>query len=167
MSLQSDTEAWLAAKAKVLLLYPDLAEDDDALFDTVDGEVDLDRAIERTLRHRADDLAFVVALKQRMADMKARADRFEHRAEARKAAVLTAMELTGRRRMKLPEFTLTVGETRQQVVITDEDALADEFVRTTQSPDKTAIKAALDAGQEVAGAVLSNGGAPTLTVRTK
>jgi hypothetical protein len=48
-------------------------------------------------------------------------------------------------------------------MITDEDALPDEFCTTVRKPDKKSIKAALEDG-ELPGAMLSNGGM-TLSVR--
>lgn len=167
MSIETKTRAWIEARDRVLSQYPDLEADEEALFDTVDGEVDLDRAIERVLRSRAEDLGFVAVLKGRIADMKARLDRFERRAEAKKDLVRMAMELTGRTRtLRLAEFTVTPGVSPQAVVVTDEALLPAEYVRTTTAPDKVAIRTALMAKTEVPGATLSNGG-PTLTVRSK
>ena len=44
--------------------------------------------------------------------------------------------------------------TSKRVEVTDATALGAEYVRTTTTPDKSAIGKALKAGQQVAGAVL-------------
>ena len=57
--------------------------------------------------------------------------------------------------------------TRQSVVITDAELLPDEFVKITREPRRTAISDAINNdGLVIPGAVLSNPGAPVLTIRT-
>jgi hypothetical protein len=52
------------------------------------------------------------------------------------------------------------------VVITNKEALPEQFIRIKREEDKVAIKDALKRGEIVPGAELSNGG-ETLTIRRK
>lgn len=80
-------------------------------------------------------------------------------------AILEAMD---ERRFELPHGTLSIKAGTSSVVITDEAALSDRFVEvvTTRKPLKAEIKTALNDGEVVDGAMMSNG-FPTLTVRSK
>jgi phage host-nuclease inhibitor protein Gam len=61
---------------------------------------------------------------------------------------------------------VSIQDGRAGVVITDPQAVPDQFVRIKREPDKTAIGAALASGNAVPGADMRNG-APSLTIRTK
>lgn len=163
-----DASAGYRRLREVLLVqYPELAEDERALVDTLDGISDLDTAIAAVMASREDDLALIEAIKARTSDLTARKSRIEARADAKKAAVLSAMVECGRRKIDLPEITLSVTPVKPSVVITDETLLPDDVKEPQPAKvSRTLIKAALDEGKEVPGAYLSNGG-QTLSVRRK
>lgn len=64
------------------------------------------------------------------------------------------MDASGITKITHPLFTITCGKGRPSVVIDNEADIPDEYmsVKTTMSPDKTAISAAIKAGLEVPGA---------------
>ena len=64
------------------------------------------------------------------------------------------MDASGITKITHPLFTITCGKGRPSVVIDNETDIPDEYmsVKTTMSPDKTAIAAAIKAGLEVPGA---------------
>lgn len=95
-----------------------------------------------------------------------RRDRYRRRSESLRSAVFAAMDALGVGRMEWPEVTVSIALPRPGAVITDPDALPDDFVKIERTPRKDAIRNALMAGQEVPGAQLLNG-MPTLHVRTK
>lgn len=66
------------------------------------------------------------------------------------------MERTGINKISCPLFTITCVEGRELAYIDNEEALPDEYlsVKTTISPDKTAITKALKEGKEIEGAHL-------------
>ena len=66
--------------------------------------------------------------------------------------------------MELPLGTVSLRAKPASVLILDESAIPDKYMRIKKEPDKTAIKAALESKEEVSGALLSNGGIG-LTVR--
>jgi hypothetical protein len=142
--------------------------DEQTLLDTVDGQTDIEAAIIAVARERAETDCLADALAERVKEMQARKARLDARSDRLKAVLTWAMEETGRRKIVAPEFTLSLSDVRKSVIVTDEAAIPTELVKTTTStsPDKAAIKAKLDAGEEVPGARLSNGG-NTVSVRPK
>jgi uncharacterized secreted protein with C-terminal beta-propeller domain len=69
------------------------------------------------------------------------------------------MQATGISKISCPLFSITLREPSDQVLITDEAAIPDEYVRvkTQVSPDKPAIAKALKEGKEIPGASLVKG----------
>lgn len=166
-ALHESVVAYQRLRETLLVQYPSLAEDEQALVDTLDGISDLDLAIAAVMRSREDDLALSQALKLRIDDVRERLARFEARADAKKAAVFSAMQAAGRRRMEMPEFTLSMGAGRAAVRITDETKLPASVMKQPPAvPDKTLIGEKLAAGETVPGAELSNA-QPHLIVRRK
>lgn len=166
--LKHEETAYLRLKDQLLARFPELAEDEQALVDTLDGETSLHEQICAVMRARADRLAMAEALKARMADMKARHDRLLHGAEQLREVCSDVMQRAGIKKVQADDMTLSLQAGRARVVITDPEAIPDELTRTkvTVEPDKTKIADALAEGLAVPGAVLSNGGA-VLTVRVK
>lgn len=73
----------------------------------------------------------------------------------------------GKRTLRLPTATVSYSTGKQSVVITDELALPIAMMNQKDpTPDKAKIKAALDAGEDVPGAALSNG-APNISIRRR
>jgi hypothetical protein len=127
---------------------------------------EVDDVLVRLLRAMGEAQANEEAISRRVDALQAREARFAKQAEAYRAAVYAIFDALGMSKWRHAEFTASVTPGRPGVVITDEAALPDAFVRVERKPDKTAIKSALAAGEVIPGAELSNG-LPTLTVRTK
>jgi len=100
----------------------------------------------------------------RIAALKVRAKRYDDRAQSYRAASFAAFDALGSPGHKFPDMTVSIAAGRPGVLILDENAIPPEFTRTKVEPDKTKIKAALDRGEEVPGAILTNP-IPTMTVR--
>lgn len=155
---------------RVLLLerFPCLADDEDALLDTLEGVSDLTGQIVAVVDSAIADELLVDAIKARMGELKARAERIAARADAKRAAALNAMLEVGRTKIEAPGFTLSAAKKVPAVIITDEAAVPAEYLRQPEppapKPDKKAIGDALKAGASIPGCLLSNGG-HTLTVR--
>ena len=143
----------------------DLAQDEELLLGTLDGETDALDVVRRLIRHSLEMTAMANVAGVRVAALQGRADRFAARAEASRRAALEMLGALDLKRLDDPEFTATTRVGQPGVVVTDEAALPDAFVRTKRTPDKAAIGAALKAGQNVPGAMLKNS-APSLQVRT-
>lgn len=142
--------------------YPDLDEAD--LLDTVEGETDLVEVIHKTMRQAEYDARLIQGIKDWKAELDARKARLETRVQSLRAAVLWAMEETGRRKLELPDMTLSVRAGGDAVTISDPDAVPDDFCEFKRTPRKAQIKETLKAGTAVPGASLGNA-APSLSVR--
>ena len=165
--LHNTVVAYQRLREALLVQYPSLAEDEQALVYTLDGISDLDLAIAAVMRSREDDLALSEALKARIDDMGERLARFKARADAKKQAVFTAMQAAGLRKKEYPDFTLSIGAGRASVRIIDETMIPPTMMKHPPAvPDKTAIGDRLKSGEHVPGAELSNSG-ETLTIRRR
>jgi hypothetical protein len=166
MNFAALTEDYRRQRASLLDAYPDLAEDFVALTDTLEGLSDLKDVVSRFIRDAREDEARAKALAGIIEEMTERKRRLADRAAKREAIAMNLMVAVELPRVVEPDFTASVGWSRRAVVVTDEAALPDAYVRVTRAPDKTAIGKALTEGNEVPGATLGNGHR-VLTVRTK
>lgn len=153
--------------------YPDLADDEVAWIDTLDGVTDAIDVADRLIRRSMARARLAEAAKAEQADIAARATRFAAQAEATRNAALAILSAAlppdgkGRIRLERPSYTASVRTAPPKVLVTDEHALPPTMTRQPPpEPDKAAIKAALTAGKNVPGAILSNG-TPYLEVRTR
>lgn len=153
-------------RESLLASFPELAEDEDALADTLDGETALLDAIARLIREARVDAATAKAMGEITDQMNDRRTRIDDRADKRRAAALALMQAAGVAKVERPDFTASIGAGRPKVTITDETLLPDRFIRITRAANKSAVGDALKAGTEVPGALLGNA-EPTLTVRTR
>jgi hypothetical protein len=85
-----------------------------------------------------------------------------------KATLFAIMDAIGCHRLELPDCTISTRAGPPAVIVTDEAALPDRFIRveTTRRADKAAIATALKDGEVVDGAELSNA-MPVLSVRSR
>ena len=154
-------------EAQLLEQYPELAEDPDALKDTLDGMNDLEDIIAWVLDKSAEDDMLKVGLKTRIADMQERKARLENRIEKARQIVCDVMEKANIQKITRPEMTISTRTTPDKLLIVDEGEIPTSFY--TPQPDKldkAEVKTALKSGQDVPGAMLSNGG-KTISIRTK
>ena len=160
--------AVLATVREELLAIDPNAIEDVALFqDTLEGEggdaLDL---LANVVRQSIEAEALAEAVKTRKADLAARQTRFERRQEVLRRIARDALQALGLPKLEMPDFTASVANGRAKVLVTDDKALPDAFVRITRAPDREAIGEILRAGKQVRGATLSNP-EPTLTVRAR
>lgn len=143
------------------------------LFGDVDNDMSLDTAldtfesIEGEFEQKVISVAAYAkqldaeaeAIKVAMERMEKRRKAIENRANYLKDYAKACMEQMGKKKVACPWFNLSIQKNPPSVTIYDEAALPFEYVAevTTTKVDKAAIKAALVAGIEVAGAKLSNG----------
>jgi hypothetical protein len=97
-------------------------------------------------------------------DINRRREVLKNRVDFQRALIKRLMEVAEQRSIDLPTAKISLGKSPAKVIITDESAIPDEFVRVKREPNKTAIKEALVGGKDVPGATLSNGGT-SLTIR--
>jgi MoxR-like ATPase len=143
-------------------------DDEEAFLDTLDGETDCLSFIDAQIDAMQQDAALAAATEARAADIAARAARIEHRSEARRGVILSVMKAMGVQKLERPLATVSVRPGSVSVHIENDDDIPTQLkrVKTTVSPDKTAIRKILDAGETVPGACLVTGD-ETLSVRVK
>ncbi len=150
----------------MLAAYPELMEDDVMRLDTIDGGTNLVPLLSRIVTARNERLALAEGLNLYIKELTERRDRFSRGADGLKGLALKLMATASLPKIELPEATLSVGAGRSSVSITDIAALPQGTFTTERKPDKAAIKALLDAGEDIPGAALVTG-ENTLTVRVK
>jgi hypothetical protein len=142
------------------------AGDETLLIDMLTGETGLREFLDTGLDAKLKSDELIEGIGVRMANAKARRDRFEQRSDAVRSLMFKLMTHAGLRRVVLPEATLSISAGQSKVIITDESSLPPDCVRVHTSPNITEIKKRLARGEHVPGAEISNA-EPFLTVRTK
>jgi hypothetical protein len=145
--------------------FPDA--DEDALRHTLEGLSSLPEMLACALRSYLDDIALMAALGIRINDMQERISRFERRAEKKLALITSVMERADVKMLAVPDFTVSLRTTEPSVIITAEQEIPPDFWKPLPPKlDLQRLTAALRRGENVPGAVLSNGQA-TISVRTR
>ena len=158
-------EAAAAAALKEALKLE--TDDSEAIRDTIEGETNLHDAIAAVMDDIREDEILVAGIESMAKTLDERKRRLEDRIAWRRAAVERAMAIGELPTLTLPDCTVSLKQSPQQLTITDEAQLPAKFWKP-QDPtlDKKALKDALKAGDTIAGATLSNGG-QQLSVRRK
>ena len=144
-----------------------IADDEDALRDTIEGQTDLHEMIESVIDSIAQDQELLDGIKARAEDMESRKSRLKGRVERKRALIEQAMSVGELRSLELPECTLSLGKKPKGLIIESEPDVPSEYWKP-QPPtlDKIALAKDLRAGATVPGASLDNGGV-SLTIRRK
>lgn len=154
-------EEWADLKAE-LSQVPDI--DDQTLFDTLEGEVDLVEiigAVDTAIMELEIDVAGVDTLIKTLQDRKA--SRKRH-IESLRLMVLQAMDIAGEKTIKVSGATYTVRNTKPARVVDNEALIPSEYFK---QPEPVLDKAKLKAAEgEVPGTHIDNGGI-SLTLRRK
>lgn len=149
----------------LLAEYPQLADDEELFRDTLEGNTRFNEIMDRLLQEMRDNETLAEAAAQRIGKIRERQTRLTHRTQFYRGLMHRLLTLTGLKSVALAEAKVSVVNSPDKVIITDEAAIPDEFMKIVKEPNKTAIKNAIKNGQFVPGATLSNGG-QTISVRT-
>lgn len=158
-----DVKAQIAA---LIDQFPELNEDEELRLDTFEGETDLFAIVTRALDARQEAIGMAEGVKARMNDLATRKARFEKKSDAMKRLIQSLMVAAGQDKLMLPEASLSITAGRESVNVLDVEALPQGYYKTERKADKTAIKSAILAGEEIPGAELVLGD-EGLTIRTK
>lgn len=133
-----------------------------AIADTIEAE-------SYPLEIKAQNVAYAIknleatasAIKAAESEMSSRRKAIEKRSENIKEYLKTCMEIAGLTKIECPHFSLSIKSNPSSVDIFEEKLIPAEYMRQYEapppSPDKTAIKEAIKAGNEVSGATLVQG----------
>jgi len=156
-ALQDLREQTHAARALLSTFADVLADDEQAQADLVEGETDLEDAIERAVLRIAEIEAMVDGLKAMSDRIAQRRSRIEAQADSLRAAVLIALEATGQRKFEMDLATVSRRTVPPKAQIVTEAEIPSQFwKRADPKVDMRALLAALKEGP-VPGAELSNG----------
>jgi DNA repair exonuclease SbcCD ATPase subunit len=161
-----DAQAVRTQILALIVAYPELEEDATLLADSLEGETDLHRVLEKLLGERREAETMASAIKEREGDMQERRKRFERKSAGVKKIILQLMEAAHQEKITLPEATLSITKPRVSVDVTDLDALPQGFFKTERKALTAEIKTALESGNAIPGAQLVMGDVG-LTVRVK
>lgn len=132
-------------------------EDDGAFIDTLDGCTDHIHAARQTLRFIREREAMIDALDEVIRQYQSRKTALTTGLSHAREGLAHFMSEIGERSMQLPEGTATLAQGRPSLVgDCDPFLLPDDLVRVVRSPDRGAIKDAINAGRDVPGYSLSN-----------
>ena len=150
---------------RILAVEPGL--DEETLADTLEGLTDLNEMIAAVARSALTYEALAEGLKSHIARLQDRHQRFLHRADACRQIVRDAMVEADLKKLRAPDFTLSVRVGNPGLVLTDERTVPSEYWRP-QAPrlDRVGLLNDLKRGIVVEGATLSNP-APVLSVRIR
>lgn len=157
MNLATHAQAYRILRDQLLERYPELAEDEDCLRDTLEGATTINDQLAALARSALNDEAMANGLAEYQVKLADRKRDLQLRALKKRMAVLNYMNDLNLKNVTAPDLAVTRKNVPPAVVITDEAALPDQFCRFKREPNKTAIKSALQDGKEVPGAMMGNG----------
>ena len=142
----------------------------DSIYDAADengevGEIDLTelKELQAARETKLENIALyaknlaveALAIKNEENTLAERRKRLERKCERLKGILIDAMEADGNKKIWSPRFEAVIRHSTK-TEITDESEIPDRYMvtKTTKTPDKAAIKAAIEAGKKVKGAEL-------------
>jgi hypothetical protein len=143
-----------AAREALIAEYPELADDADFLADVIEGQTDATAIMERLIESRNDDEAKAAACKSLAERYSLQADRHQTRGNAKRQIMRAVLDAAGLPRIKTAIGTASMTQGRMMLVLCDGFTAPQGYQKIKIEPDKAAIKAALEAGEIMPGAVL-------------
>jgi hypothetical protein len=150
----------------LIAIYPELEEDAALLADTLAGETELERVMEKLVSFVRDAETMAAAVKARKDEIAERQKRFERQGESGRKIIHQLMEAAHQSKITLPEATISITAAREKAEIVDPEALPQGFFKTERKPLSKEILLALKAGEKIPGAELVIGDSG-LMIRTK
>lgn len=129
----------LNLRDRLLTDFPGLAEDDQALLDTLSGIDDLEEQCLAVLRNAIEREAMGKALGELIDGMVARRRRLEEGAKNLRGAVLDAMQKARLPGIRAPDMSVSLSPGKPRLVILDDAAVPETLCRIERNPDKKAI----------------------------
>lgn len=144
----------------------DLTDDEDAIRDTLEGELSLRELITKVVAEIGEKNSEIDGLNKYIEKLDLRKVRIGNSIEFKRTLICNAMEQAGLDRLSTDIGTVTVKAVPPAVVITDEAQIPAQFWKSKDPTlDKSALKQALKDKQIIAGAELGNGGR-TIQIRS-
>lgn len=148
----------------LLAKYPELAEDETLRLDMIEAETDAKTLLEYLVRRMAEADSYDTSIGLYIKELSARRSRMNRRSEAARELMFKILEAAELKNIELPEATLSIRNGVPKVIVTDESALPEQFVKVERTVKKSEIAKSIKDGNSVAGAELSNA-EPVLSIR--
>lgn len=148
--------------ANILVLHPELADDEELRADVVEAETSAYDLLRLIVQKIGATKALEAALEQHIKDLEARKDRLGLRIESLRTLAKQILNAADLRKVELPEATLSIGKGRQKLLIHGD--VPESFTVYKPEPDKPKIRVALEAGEPLNFACFERGD-EVLTVR--
>jgi hypothetical protein len=133
-------------------------DDSDLMLLLAEGETSLIEVLDCMLEADLHDEGLIHGLKLMKDTLAARLHRLEERKQSRRAILEQAFLLLQRKSLERPTATITLSERSPVLVIEEEAQIPARFFDLKPVLNRRLTKEALEAGEQVAGARLSNGG---------
>lgn len=148
-----------AAKALRENLKDIIGDDESLAADMVEGQTDINEAIQAAVALVAQDETHAKAIGEHIKALETRKHRLSERAEMTRTAIAIAMDQAGKKKVETALGTVSVRSVPPSVQVTEEAEIPTEFWRSSEPKlDKKALLAALKDKKAIPGATLSNGG---------
>ncbi len=147
-------------------LHHEALDDPDLILVLAESETGLLEALDSILESDLDDEALIQGLKAYKDTMAARLHRLEERRKSRRAILEQALLMLDRKSLERPTATMTLSDRTPVLVVEEEGQIPARFFDLRPVLNRRLLKEAIEAGEGIAGARLSNGSI-TLTVRRR
>jgi hypothetical protein len=137
--------------------HPELIDDVDLRADMLEGSTDLHAIMERLLTEEREANELIAVVGNRIENLSSRRAMFRSRQTSLRDVMMEILQRADLRKIALPEATVSITRRGPAVQIIDDTLVPDAYCRFKREVSKTAIKDAINAGEEVPGAVLDNG----------
>lgn len=154
--LEPSRQRWEAMRGHLLTLYPDLSTDDEAMFDTLDGLTDFTDQIAEVIRSADLDKRFSKAIAEKIIDLQSRKAWLTQKSDKKRSVALHAMQDADIKKITAADMTIFRSSQKPGTQIINEDLIPKEYFKTVRTLDRAKLRAALDAGEDISGATLSN-----------
>lgn len=136
---------------------PDYAE---VLANALEGETDFEGICGWIIRGVNEAKTYASACTDEAQRYKLLAERHTHRQDRLRELLMLVLHAADQRKVRTAFGSASIVPVHPKVIVADDavEYLPERFVRIEKKPDRKAIKAALDAGEIVQGASMSNGG---------
>ena len=164
----TDTVSRLRLEIEAMLReYPELADDEVARFDTLDGATDVRDVLVKLTDMLNETAMLERGIQARIEELNTREERFASRTHFIRALMFKLMDSAQIKKLVLPEATLSLRNNPPRLIgDADPATMPDSLVHIKRSVDRTKVRKAIEEGCEVPGFTISNA-APSLMVKVK
>lgn len=156
----------LAALRADINVHHETLDDPDLMVVLAEGETSLLELIDLVLELDLFDEALIAALKGNRDTLAVRLHRMEERRRSRRVVLEQALNLLERKSLERPTGTISLADRAPNLVIDEESVIPAKFFDLKPVLNRRLAKEALEAGEEVPGARLSDR-TTTLTLRRR